>query len=125
MPRRLWFCALATAALLACGGDSGPSAPNVEGSWTGTVTGTTGSGTLTFSATETDGTVTGNGTLSASAGSLPLTVSGTFAAPTASLVLHAEGFEDVNLTGTVSESELTGTLNGSGFQNTAITLQRQ
>jgi hypothetical protein len=57
--------------------------------------------------------------------SLAVTASGTYSEPSLSLNLAATGFETVNLTATVGEETMTGMLNGSGFVNSAITLNRQ
>lgn len=51
-----------------------------------------------------------------------LTVQGTYSSPHLSLTL---AFEDMNLTATVGETDLTGTVNGSGFLNASVTLARQ
>jgi len=39
--------------------------------------------------------------------------------------MNAAGFEPMNLSGTVTEDDIDGTLNGSGFVNIAVTLARQ
>ena len=39
--------------------------------------------------------------------------------------MTASGFEPMNLSGTLGEDEIDGTLNGSGFVNLAVTLTRQ
>jgi hypothetical protein len=57
--------------------------------------------------------------------SLAVTASGTYSEPSLSLNLAATGFETVNQTATVGEETMTATLNGSGFVNSAITLNRQ
>jgi hypothetical protein len=42
--------------------------------------------------------------------------------PNLSLTLSTPGFSDMNLTATVGEQSMTGSLNGSGFINSGITL---
>lgn len=112
--------------LVGCGGDSsGPAPIQVEGAWSGPVTFSSGSsGTLSFTVTETAGSVTGSGTLVGST-SAALSVSGSYSEPNVSLTLSSPGFQPINLTGVVSSSSLTGTINGSGFLNSAVTLARQ
>ena len=39
--------------------------------------------------------------------------------------MNTQGFEPMNLSGEVTEEEIDGTLNGSGFVNIAVTLTRQ
>jgi hypothetical protein len=113
-------------ALGACGGDNnGPARIEVEDSWAGTISSGGASGSLSFTLTETDGAVTGSGSLVAGGDAVSLVVAGSYSPPTVSLTLTADGFESMNLTATVAEESMTGTLNGSGFVNTAFTLQRQ
>ena len=117
---------LALLVLAACSDSNEPSRIEVEGSWTGQFTTSGGTAvTLNMTLIETAGAVTGNSTLVSSGGSLAETVTGTYSPPSVSLNFHSEGFSDSNLAGTVGETTLTGTLNGSGFNNIALTLQRQ
>jgi hypothetical protein len=117
-----------TLLIAACGGDSGPTEPDVpevEGQWNGPITTNLGSGSLALTLNEASGTVTGTGTLSVTGDALALTVTGNYAPPNVSLQMTSAGFEPMNLSGTVSEDEIDGTLNGSGFVNIAVTLTRQ
>ena len=109
------------------GGDSStePDDPEVEGQWNGPINTDGGSGSLALTLTETDGTVSGTGTLSVTGDALALTVTGTYAAPNVSLQMTSQGFEPMNLSGEVTDEEIDGTLNGSGFVNIAVTLTRQ
>ena len=112
----------------ACGSGDGstePDDPGIEGQWNGPITTDVGSGSLALTLTETDGTVTGTGTLTVPGDALALTVTGTYAPPNASLQMNTQGFEPMNLSGKVTEDEIDGTLNGSGFVNIAVTLTRQ
>ncbi len=112
----------------ACGGDNGttePEDPEVEGQWNGPITTDVGSGSLALTLTEASGTVSGTGTLSVPGDAVALTVTGTYAPPNVSLQMTSTGFEPMNLSGEVSEDEIDGTLNGSGFVNIAVTLRRQ
>jgi hypothetical protein len=115
-------------ALTACGGDGGstePDIPEVTGQWNGPVNTSGGSGSLALTLNESDGTVTGTGTLSTAGDALALTITGNYAPPNVSLQMNAAGFEPMNLSGTVAEDDIDGTLNGSGFVNIAVTLARQ
>ena len=121
----LWI--VAGLAVAGCGGDdggSGPSHPSIEGHWSGTVN---PGGTLVLNLAEDDGNVTGTGTLTATGLGLAIDVTGTYTRSTAdaSLTLSSEGFEPMNLNGTVTETKIVGALNGSGFQDAAISLTRQ
>ena len=112
----------------ACGGGDGstePDDPEIEGQWNGPITTDVGSGSLALTLTETDGTVTGTGTLTVPGDALALTVTGTYAPPNASLQMNTQGFEPMNLSGEVTDEEIDGTLNGSGFVSIAVTLTRQ
>jgi hypothetical protein len=80
---------------------------------------------MTLTLTEATGTVSGSGNLSSSSAAVAVTASGTYSPPSLSLNLSAAGFETVNLSATVGEQTMSGTLNGSGFVNSGITLNRQ
>lgn len=117
-----------TLLLAGCGGGDGstePDEPEVEGQWNGPINTSVGSGSLALTLTESDGTVSGTGTLSVTGDALALTVTGTYAPPNVSLQMTSPGFEPLNLSGDVTEDEIDGTLNGSGFVSIAVTLTRQ
>jgi hypothetical protein len=84
-----------------------------------------GSGNLALTLNEANGNITGTGALTVSGDALALTVTGNYAPPNVSLQLTSTGFEPMNLSGTLSQDEIRGTLNGSGFVNIAVTLERQ
>jgi hypothetical protein len=111
--------------LASCGSDkaTGPSVPgDVNGVWTGVSAGTTVNLTLATQGTN----VTGSGQISQGTTSVALTItSGTYVAPNLSLTVSAQGFQAVNLAGVRSNNTITGTLNGSGFSNQALTLTKQ
>ena len=125
MRKFLWVAL--SAFTLACGGDGGnePSPPDVEGQWNGPINTSTGSGSLALTLNEASGSVTGTGTLTVPGDALSLTVTGNYATPNVSLQLSSPGFEPMTLGGTVGDETITGTLNGSGFVNIAVTLTRQ
>jgi hypothetical protein len=119
---------LAAAGVLACGGDSNKPTPiEAEGAWSGQVHDNDGSvlGTLSMTLTETSGTVTGNGNISSPTLAEAINVNGTYTEPNLSVSLTSECCNPINLSATVGETTMTGTLNGSGFINATITLTRQ
>lgn len=124
-----WKFLLPLAVVLSLGacGDDGPAAPEVPtatGRWLGTASGISFDLTLSEAA---NGSVSGSGSASSASGAISFTVrSGTHAHPSISLTLGGEGFEDANLQGTFSSNNvISGTLNGSGFNNFGLTLNRQ
>ena len=110
-------------------GCSDPTSP--PPSFTGTWTGTTASEGVAFSisitATETNGQINGSGVFTVgSAGGLAFTVTGSHAHPQVSLTIRSSGVQDANYSGSfTSENGVDGTLNGSGFANLPLALQRQ
>jgi hypothetical protein len=124
--RKLWLAGLVVLAIGCGGGDGNDNTPTVEGQWSGTITTAEGSGDLGLTLNEgANGAVTGTGNLVVPGDALALTVTGNYSPPTVSLTMSSQGFEPMNLTGTVSSSAITGTLNGSGFVNISVTLDRQ
>lgn len=124
---RILSVAVLAMLVAACGGDSGPAPIQAEGSWTGPVKNNSGAtiGTLSLTLIETSGTVSGSGNIAGSTVATALTVAGTYTEPSLSLILSSQRFNDINLGGTVSETEIVGSLNGSGFVQSNITLTRQ
>jgi hypothetical protein len=112
------------AVLAACGSDATAPEPDptVTGSWSGAGNGFSLQLTLNQ---QPDGSVAGSGSITSPTGSIALTVSsGTHAFPNLSLTLGATGLLDTNLTGTVTATMITATLNGSGFTDESITLTK-
>lgn len=110
------------------GGDSaGPgSAVDVAGTWSGRVSAANGmSATLEIDVSESASRLSGTGWLIVTGDSLGLSVSGSYDPPNMQAVISSQGFEPMDLTATVSEGEMVGTLDGSGFENRGITLKRQ
>lgn len=123
--RTLVCVTLLSLSLLGCGGDSGPDPIDVQGSYAGTIQGSGSPGQLHLTLVESNGTVTGSGSVSSSSDAVSLTVAGSYTQPTVSLVLSAQGYEDINVTGTVTSERITGAANGSGFVNGVVLLDRQ
>lgn len=107
----------------ACGDSvTGPDRVSINGTWAGSSSGLT----VTVTMNEAGGTVSGSGNLSGPGGSTATQVHGTRAGANLSLTLSAQGFEPTNFTGTIQSNTLiTGSLTGSGFNNMAITLNKQ
>lgn len=96
--------------------------PDVTGSWFGS-----GDGGVTVAVTvvEQNGPLSGDGVLAGPGGSLVVAVTGTHSHPNITLVLSASGFSPAVFSGQLaSETSLQGAVNGSGFTNWAVTLQR-
>jgi len=111
------------AALLACGGS--PAAPKPV-SLTGTWIGTSATGTWNLTLSEAaDHSISGSGTVQSGGTSIAVTVTGTHADPAVSLTLASSGFADTNYSAHLtSATEMSGTLNGSGFSNEVLVLDR-
>jgi len=124
-PGRLGLALALVLALAACG-DNGtePELPTVSGSWSGASQGMTLNLTLSEGV---GGAVAGSGNISGGGLSTALIVrQGTHAHPDVSLVLGAQGYQDLNFTGRMSgETQIVGTLNGSGFDNYNFNLARR
>ena len=102
----------------------GACAIYVEGTWNGSFNSGTSAALQMTLQENASGTVSGNGNLSATS-AIAFTVAGTYVDPNVSLTLSAPGFADLSLSAIVGQTEMRGTLNGSGFVNTAIVLSRQ
>ena len=76
------------------------------------------------------GKVTGNGFITSSiSGSVTstaaVTVAGTFVAPHLSANLSSQGFNTMNLSGSITGNSFNALLNGSGFNSETMVLTRQ
>lgn len=121
--RRSVLLTLVFATLTAC--DSGPTEPPIP-SLTGRWTGTSGEMAVDITLTETDGSLTGSGNLTWDSGSLAVTTTGTHAHPNVSMTIRATGYQDIDYTGSMSgDAAISGRLNGSGFTNAGLTLNRR
>jgi hypothetical protein len=128
--RQACLCIAITLTLAGCGGGDGGTGPgngpDVEGTWAGTVSAANGSSaTLSISVTENNRNVAGLGWLRIATDSLGLSVSGSYTAPDIVATISSQGFEPMTLEATVSEDRMVGVLDGSGFENRAITLRRE
>lgn len=105
-----------------CSDTTAPAPPTMAGSWTGTFE----SSTITFTAAENDQTISGNGYISNGGQASSLTISGTHAHPHVALTVQLAGFQDIAFSGEfVSDTEVSGRLNGSGFNDYQFVLTKQ
>jgi hypothetical protein len=120
-------CVLLALALIGCGDDGGnePAGSGAEGTWTGTITGHAQEGSLEWILQDTDGEISGTGSLSTATAGVALTIEGTFSPPNLTLTVSPEGVEDFSFFGTVGEESMKGRLNGAGFINRTVTLDRR
>ena len=114
-------------ALFGCGDDGGtqPEASRAEGTWVGITTGDAQEGVLEWTLQDTDGDISGSGSLSTATDTVALTIEGTFSPPNLSLTVSPQGFDNFTFFGTVGEESMKGRLNGAGFVNRTVTLDRQ
>jgi PKD repeat protein len=100
--------------------------PSMSGTWQGTFDLDGSQVTTNMILTESGGSVSGSGAFQTSGGSLAFTVTGTHPHPTVALTLMASGFEDTNYSGTFTgNNTVAGALNGSGFNDEPLTINRQ
>lgn len=113
---------LVAALLSACGGSTSPQQLTVDGNWLGT----TGGQTLSISLASSGQSVSGTGTISAAgSASYPVTISGTFVVPTLAVAMTSAQHPSTSLAATLGGGVLAGALNGNGFADAAIVLNRQ
>jgi hypothetical protein len=116
-----------TLPLAACGDSSAepePPPPTVTGSWTGT------SQSITLNLTLSEGlggSVAGSGNIVGPDRNIALIVrQGTHVYPDLTMILGATGYTDMNFTGRLSgATQMSGTLNGSGFDNFNLNLTKR
>jgi hypothetical protein len=80
---------------------------------------------LEWTLQDTGGDISGNGSFSTTTDATALTIEGTYSAPNLTLTIHSQMFNDFSFSGTVGEASMKGRLNGSGFMNRTVTLDRQ
>lgn len=120
---RLLLAAAVLAGASACsgGGDdtgTGPQRFSASGTWQGT----SGNVALQLVLAESNQQINGNGTIYVP-GAVAVTATGTNVGNNVALTLKASGYQDLSFTGTIlSPGSMSGSLNGSGFTNFAVTL---
>ena len=107
----------------ACAGSTAAPAPDLSGTWMGRLA---GGDQFILRISDVAQQIDGTGRIradTADAG-LPLTVVGSHRQPDFALTLISPGFRAAGFSGTVTATELRGTLNGSGFQHDSLVLTR-
>jgi hypothetical protein len=110
--------------LVGCGGDRVTGVPSsIAGRWAGAARGTS----VTMQLSQSGSDVVGAGVFTDVSGASDVTVRGSYVPAEVNLTLQFPNtnFNPVVLSGTASGDVITGALNGSGYDNFAITLARQ
>lgn len=98
---------------------SGSAERTLDGTWSGTYSGTTFILNVTSGG---DGLLMGSGSVRASAETRPVAVMGTFVDPRVSFNMSTPGLDSLTFDGTRNGDALVGTLNGSGYSGESLTL---
>lgn len=122
---RALICALLLVTA-ACGSSSSaaptPPPPTVTGIWSGALP----LQTLTLQLNHSSGAVTGSGIITNTpTGDHSLSVSGTFLNPSLVVSMTNVSLSPVSFSGNLSGTSIIGVLNGGGFVNTPITLNKK
>ena len=117
--RRLLAVAV-TLFALGCGDSTGPEL-TVTGVWSGALS----NSTVTLTLTQDGADITGAGAINGPGGTAAVTVDGIFAEPNVTLTLTAVGFSPINYSAELDRERMVGEMNGSGFSDLAVTLTRQ
>ncbi len=128
MRRFLILSAVGVAFLVGCKDSTKPQAapPSMAGHWVGTFSaGSSVSLDITLSVS--GQTLNGSGTITGGGRSTPLTATGLYIEPSVTLGLAITGYAAATITGTcnAAETEITGTISGSGFSGQAVTLDKE
>jgi hypothetical protein len=121
-----WIVLTTLMASAACSDSMSPP-PAFTGTWTGATASGGTAFNVTMTTTEANGQISGSGLFTVgSAGGIAFTVTGSHAHPQVSLTIGSSGAQDANFSGRfTSDRVVDGTLNGSGFVNVPLILQRQ
>jgi hypothetical protein len=120
-------------ALGACGGDGG-NGPNQQpkaslaGSWAGTTLISGVDFSISAVMTDQSGSIHGSGTIDADNGALncPATIAGSRSGNDFSISFSCSGFQAMNYAGEVTGGDnMTGLINGSGFDDLPFTMEKQ
>jgi len=122
--RLAWLVAVcAGVSLNACGGGgaAGPQGP-MAGHWLGTASGLT----MDWDLKDNSGQLSGTGDFSVPSAALSVNISGSRADTTVSLTLTAAGYQPATYNGLLlSDTLVSGTLNGSGFGLFFVNMHKQ
>lgn len=119
----------ALVAIVAAACDGGPSEPeapprpNVSGVWEAEYGGATFEMTLVHDTLQ--NTLAGTGLLVVPDETLALVITGTYTGSRVTTTWTTSGFHPLNFSGEHAGSLIAGTLNGSGFQNVAVTFGKR
>jgi hypothetical protein len=121
--RRSWAPLILLGLLAAACSTSTSTQPlTVDGNWQGAASGST----ISISLTSSGQTVGGTGTIAASgSASYPVTISGTFVVPTLAVAMTSAQHPSISLAATLGGGVLSGALNGNGFADAVIVLNKQ
>ncbi len=120
---RRWIAAALLAVCASCGSDLLGPTMSCAGNWIGTENGYN----LGLQMVQTDTTVTGIVRITGNFGFAEGTIAGVCPYPAVNLTINVQGFDPITYVGTLSPTSATiaGKLNGSGFQNLEIDVQKQ
>lgn len=122
MPRIRVHSILAIGLLAVVGCASTSSSPaSAAGSWSGS----TASVSLDMTLTETGQSVSGSGGIVVNSTSYGVSISGSLINSDVELTLTAGGYQPVAFSATLAGGTMSGSLSGSGFPGTSITVTRQ
>lgn len=97
------------------------SGPNVSGSWSGA----TATISLDMNLTQAGQAVSGSGSLVVDSSAYGVSISGSLIDSTVALTLTAGGYQPVAYSATLSGTKMSGSLSGSGFPGSSLTVTRQ
>lgn len=124
--RRAAICVLFVAALGVISCKDSPTAPpraTLSGSWDGFIMRV--GAVMVVTLTDADGVIAGDGYATGYLNHVPVTVEGTFEAPNFTLTFNSPGLQPFVYEGTATVSRMSGILNGSGFSDDALVLNKQ
>jgi hypothetical protein len=121
-----FLTALALAGVCGCSDSMGPP-PDFSGTWAGSTAAGGTAFNVSMTTTESNGQISGSGLFTVgSAGGVAFTVTGSHSHPQVSITIRSTGTQDANYSGRFTGDRVVdGTLNGSGFANVPLTLQKQ
>ena len=111
---------LGAAFILGCS-STGTSGPNVSGSWSGAAA----TVSLDMNLTQAGQAVSGSGSLVVDSSAYGVSISGSLIDSNVALTLTAGGYQPVAYAATLSGTKMSGSLSGSGFPGSSLTVTRQ
>lgn len=114
------FVILTVLAVLGCKSTEN-SGPSVAGSWYGT----SGNITLNMTLSQTGQSVSGSGSVGVDSATYGVSISGSLLDTTVALTLTAGGYQPVAYAAVLSGNTMAGSMSGSGFPGSSMTVTRQ